>query len=37
MNCSKIENHSTLLYEKFKHSTGQLQELIVADPMESPT
>jgi hypothetical protein len=38
MNFSKIENHSTLLYEKFKRfNTGQLKELIVADPLKVPT
>jgi hypothetical protein len=38
MNFSKIENHSTLLYEKFKQfNTGPFQELIVADSLKSPT
>jgi hypothetical protein len=38
MNFSKIENHSTLLYEKFKRfNTGQLYKLIVANLLENPT
>jgi hypothetical protein len=37
MNFSKNENHSTPLYVKFKRfNTVQLQEITVADPLESP-
>jgi hypothetical protein len=38
MNSSKNENHSTLLYEKFKwFNTVQLWELTVTDPLKNPT
>jgi hypothetical protein len=38
MNFSKNENHSTLLYGKFKRfNTVHFEELAVADPLEIPT